>query len=119
MWIDRSALGLSGLCLTHCLAGTLVIALLSSAGGFWNHQVHAIGLLLALPLAVLALWRGVRRHRRTVLLLPAGVGLLAMAAGAFGRHGTAFEIGATVAGVLLLSAAHLFNIRWLGDSGRA
>ena len=32
--LDRIAIGLSGLCLVHCLATAILLGLLASAGGF-------------------------------------------------------------------------------------
>lgn len=111
-WLDRSALGLSSLCLAHCLAGSLLIAAASSLGGLWSHEVHAAGLALAVPLAAVALWRGARQHGRLAVLLPAAAGIMLMGAAVILGHGTTSEIGTTVCGVLLLAAAHLLNLRW-------
>lgn len=115
-WIDRVALGLSGLCVAHCLAGALLVAVLAAGGGLAGHAVHAVGLAVALPLAAFALWRGVRRHRRPAVLLlgVAGLGLMAASLGL--GHGGAGEIALSVLGVTLLGAAHLLNLRWSGHA---
>lgn len=110
-WIDRSAVSLSGLCLVHCLAGSLLIILASSAGGLFNHWIHAAGLMIAMPLAAVGLWRGWRRHGRTGIMMVGGLGLALMAAGLVVGHGNATEIILTVFGVTLLGSAHLFNLR--------
>ena len=111
-WIDRSAMGLSGLCVVHCLAGSVLFAALSATGGLWNHQVHAIGLAVALPLAIIALVRGIIYHRRYVVGVLGGAGLALMAASLFLVHGGWPEIAASLTGVLLLGTAHLLNLRW-------
>lgn len=42
---DRLAVGLSGLCLVHCLASTMLLAVLSAAGGaLLDPSIHEIGL---------------------------------------------------------------------------
>lgn len=111
--MDRSAIGLSGLCLVHCLTGSLLLAVLSVTGGFiWSHEVHAIGLLLAMPLAGFALWRGVRRHGRWLAAALGGLGLGFMAGALLTGHGQTSEIFYTVIGVSLLGMAHLLNLRW-------
>lgn len=110
-WIDKSAVSLSGLCLVHCLAGSLLLILASSAGGLFNHWIHAIGLMIAMPLAAVGLWRGWRRHRRGGIVALGGLGLALMAAGLVVGHGNMAEIVLTVAGVTLLGGAHLFNLR--------
>jgi len=112
-WIDRSAMGLSGLCLVHCLAGSLLLAVLSATGGLmWSHEVHMVGLLVAMPLAAVGLWRGVRRHGRWLVAALGGMGLGFMAGALFAAHGATSEIFYTVLGVSLLGAAHLLNLRW-------
>jgi len=111
-WLDCSAISLSGLCLIHCLAGSVLLAGLSMTGGLWNHQVHAIGLAVAVPLALFALFRGFRRHRRLVVAVLGCTGLALMAGSLFLPHGSAAEIGASVAGALMLATAHLLNLRW-------
>jgi len=112
-WIDRSALGLSGLCLVHCLAGSLLLAVLSAGGGFmWSHNIHMIGLAIALPLAAVGLWRGVQRHGRWLVAAVGGLGVGLMAGALFAAHGAAAELFYTVLGVTLLGGAHLLNLRW-------
>ena len=110
LWIDRSAIALSGLCLLHCLGGALILVFASTLGGFFSHEVHAVGFVLAAPLAAYGLVRGVRAHGHAWLLAPGGLGLALMIGALFVGHGTAFETIATIAGVSLLAAAHLANI---------
>ena len=112
-WIDRSALGLSGLCLLHCLAGAVLLSVLSVGGGLLSHTIHAWGLALALPLAAFGLWRGYRLHTRWQVIALGTAGLALMLASLFVGHGTVIEIGASVLGVGMLGTAHLLNLRWL------
>lgn len=111
-WIDRSAISLSGLCVLHCLIGALTMTMLASVGGVWSHKVHAIGLIVAAPLAVVALWRGVARHGRRAAAALGGGGLSLMAASVTLGHGHAGELATSLAGVTLLGIAHLLNLRW-------
>ncbi len=105
-------MGLSGLCLVHCLAGTLIVAILSSSGAlFFSHQIHAVGLLVALPLAAIALWRGVQTHGRWLVAALGVAGLSFMAGALTEPHGDPAEIALTVAGVALLASAHFYNLR--------
>ena len=47
--IDRLAIGLSGLCLVHCLASAVLLTLLASAGGLLlDPVIHEVGLTLAI-----------------------------------------------------------------------
>ena len=109
--LDKSAMTLSGLCLVHCLAGSLILTGLSLTGGLLSHQVHAIGLLFALPLAAVALWRGFGVHGRVIIPWLGGCGIALMVASLLLAHGGAAEIALSVAGVTLLAAAHWWNLR--------
>lgn len=109
--IDRAAVGLSGLCLVHCLATALFAGLLSSAGALLgNPLIHEVGLAVAILLGAVALGGGVRRHGRVGPLLVGGLGLGMMAAGLAMRHGGG-ETLATMAGVSLLALGHYLNRR--------
>ncbi len=110
-FLDKSAMTLSGLCLVHCLAGTLLLTLFAASSEWFSHNVHLFGLALALPLAAVALARGVAMHGRigVALLGVAGIGL--MATSLFIGHGGSGEILLSVAGVAMLGAAHFWNLR--------
>src|SRR4051794_10923371 len=74
--LDRIAMGLSGLCLVHCLATAILLGLLASAGGFLGQPVvHEIGLTLAMIIGSVALGRGVLEHG---FMLPSAVGALGL-----------------------------------------
>lgn len=108
--LDGSALGLSGLCLLHCLALPVFAALLP-AFGFWarTEWVHVLFVLVAAPLAALALLRPVHGRLAPAVLIGLGVmGVLLLGLGAFGP-GTA-HIPATVAGSVSLVCAHILNL---------
>jgi hypothetical protein len=111
--IDKSAIGLSGLCLVHCLFGSLALAVLSAGGsGLFGHDVHKTGLALAIPLAIFGLGRGIMAHRRWIIVAVGGVGIGFMAMALAMEHG-ATEALLTMIGVVLVAAAHILNIRWL------
>jgi len=113
LWIDKSAIGLSGLCLVHCLMGTLLLAALSAGGsGFFGHNIHQVGLAFAMPLAVLGLSRGIMRHGRWLVAAIGGLGIGFMAGALIVAHGSG-EVFFTVIGVVLVGIAHLLNIRWM------
>lgn len=115
---DRGAILLSGLCLAHCLALPLLSALVPWMA-VWageESQVHRWLLLLIVPISLLALADGCRKHRDWRAM---PVGLLALALLALAAtlgHGGIFpwsETGLTVLGSLALSASHLINLRAL------
>ena len=111
--LDLSAIGLSALCLVHCLA-LPVLALALPLLGSWAHAewVHVVFVSLAAPIALLALmdWSMLKPSSwRLVALAAAGLGL--MLAGALEVPVVSWERPLTVAGGLLLATAHLANWR--------
>ena len=109
--LDRVAVGLSGLCVVHCVASIVVVSVLSSAGTFLTSPaIHEFGLAGAVLLGAFALWQGYSAHRRRRPAMVGVVGLTLMACGLIVPHGWA-EVVATVAGVSVLAGAHLMNAR--------
>ncbi|USI71899.1 MerC domain-containing protein [Sphingomonas morindae] len=109
--LDRLAIGLSGLCLVHCVATVLLAASLASLGAaLANPAYHEVGFALAVLFGAIALGRGFRAHRDRRPLLLGGAGLVLMAAGLVVPHGLA-ELACTMAGVTLLAIAHRLNAR--------
>jgi hypothetical protein len=107
---DRIAMGLSGLCVVHCVTTAVLLGLLASAGGFLGKPIiHEVGLTLAMILGAIALGRGVREHG---FILPAAVGLtgLAVMAYALTLHETGLEPVYTIAGVMILALGHRLNL---------
>ena len=111
--LDRGAIGLSGLCLIHCLAFPVLIAFLPALASVLPQQwwVHSLILATAIPLAGLALWRGWRRHGDARPALLGGLGLGLMTLGVLVRETTVAETVLTVAGGLTVAAAHVLNWR--------
>ena len=111
--LDRMAIGLSGLCVVHCLASAVLLAMLSTLGGMLlNPLFHEIGLTFAIGLGALALGRGVLEHGYA---MPASMGAfgLGMMAGAMTlpHDGSGMESLWTVIGVGLLAFGHDLNRR--------
>jgi uncharacterized membrane protein len=108
---DRWAIGLSGLCLAHCLLSAVVVTVLASAGGvLLHHAFHEVGLLLAIGLGAVALGRGVLQHGYA---MPAWVGSLGlgMMAGALTLPHGGMEIVYSILGVLVVALGHDLNRR--------
>lgn len=111
--LDRLAIGLSGLCLLHCMAGFVLLSLFALTGDWLDHRVHVVGLLLAMPLAAVALWRGWRRHGRMEIGLAGFAGLLVMGLSLLVEHGDQAEMLVSMAGVIMLAFAHWRNLKAL------
>ncbi|CAA9521224.1 MAG: hypothetical protein AVDCRST_MAG09-2139 [uncultured Sphingomonas sp.] len=109
--LDRLAIGLSGLCLVHCIATTVLLAVLSAAGGILGaHWIHEVGLSLAMILGTFALGRGIVEHG---FMMPSAVGGLGLGvmAGALSMPHNGSEAALTVVGVLILALGHDLNRR--------
>ncbi|MES1997587.1 MAG: MerC domain-containing protein [Pseudomonadota bacterium] len=107
--LDRIAMGLSGLCLVHCLATAVLFGLLASAGGLLGSPlVHEVGLSIAMILGGIALGRGVMEHG---FILPSAIGSLGLGvmAGALTMPHDGNEAIFTVVGVMILALGHRLN----------
>ncbi|TFI59051.1 MerC domain-containing protein [Sphingomonas parva] len=109
--MDRMAIALSGLCLVHCLASAIFLAMLSAAGGLLlDPIIHEIGLMLAIGLGVLALGRGIVEHGFMMPSAVGGLGLGVMAGSLMIPHGGGSTVYSVI-GVLLLAMGHDLNRR--------
>ena len=109
--VDRLAIGLSGLCLVHCVATAVLVMVLSAAGGvLLDPRIHEVGLVFAIVLGVVGLGRGIREHG---FMLPAAIGALGLGtmAGSLTLHHGTEEVVYSVFGVLLLALGHDLNRR--------
>ena len=108
---DQLAIGLSGLCLVHCLASTIFFASIASVGGALLHPAfHEIGLVVAIGFALVTLVAGVLSHG---YMMPFAVGSfgLGMMAGALSRPHDGSEVLATMIGVAVVALGHDLNRR--------
>lgn len=111
--LDRFAIGLSSLCLVHCLATPLVLLVLPalSLGFALPDSFHTWMLLTAIPVSILALRSGHRHHRQILPAIAAFTGLSLLGCGALVIATAKLELLVTVAGALCLAGAHYWNAR--------
>ena len=111
-WLDGAAVTLSALCLVHCLALPLVVAGLPFLSQFSESHLHAQALIIVLPLSIVALAIGYRRHTSLRIIAGGAVGMALLVIGATFAHGqlglTADRVF-TISGSLILATAHFFN----------
>ncbi len=113
-WLDSTAVALSALCLVHCLALPVVVAGLPFLAQFSEGHLHAQMLVVVLPLSVIALSFGFRRHRDLRIVAAGALGMLLLAIGATFAHtqlGLTADRAFTIAGSLILATAHWKNTR--------
>lgn len=109
--LDRLAIGLSGLCLVHCVASVFLLTLLASAGGMLLHPaVHEVGLCMAIAIGTFALTRGSIEHGYVLPAAVGGLGLGVMAGALAVPHGPT-ETVYTMVGVAILALGHDLNRR--------
>ncbi len=107
--LDRFAIGLSGLCLMHCLATSVFLAMVATAGGVLGAEwVHEVGLVMAMIMGALALGRGIVEHGYMMPSSVGGLGLGVMA-GALTLPHDGTEALFTVVGVGILALGHRLN----------
>jgi hypothetical protein len=108
---DGLGLGIAGLCLVHCLATSILLAIFAAAGGAFLHPaIHEIGLVLAIGFGILALGQGILQHG---FMLPASIGALGIGVmgGALTLPHGGIEVFYTILGVAMLSLGHMLNHR--------
>jgi len=111
-WLDGAAVGLSALCLIHCLALPLVVAGLPFLAQFAEGHLHAQMLVVVLPLRFIALGLGYRHHRNPKIVAAGAVGMLILTIGATVAHdklGLTADRLFTIVGALILATAHFYN----------
>lgn len=108
-WLDLASMGLSGLCVVHCVALPFLVAALPFLGVFsQNDLVHQVLIGIAAPLSALALWRS-GGWRKPMVVAPMIIGLLMLAAAAFIPDFEPVEAAMSVVGALLVAAGHTIN----------
>lgn len=112
-WMDRGAAALSGLCVLHCALGAALLVAAAPLPWLGGHGVHAFGLALVLPLALVALLRGRQRHGDDAPLALGISGLALMLLGIAVGHGSIVEFLLVGAGAAVHATAHGWNLRHL------
>ncbi|MBD27633.1 MAG: MerC mercury resistance protein [Verrucomicrobiaceae bacterium] len=113
---DKTAIGLSVLCLLHCLLVPTFLVFLSGyiSLSYNNEIVHYILLLIAIPVSIYALIAGARNHKSINFLYLGFTGILflilAVTLGAqiWGETG---EKALTTLGALIVAISHFKNYR--------
>lgn len=112
--LDRVAIGLSGLCVLHCLALPVILIAAPFLGGFADDHLHAQMLVLVLPISVIALATGFRRHQNRHIIAWAVVGMVLLVLGGTVMHaqfGLVMDRVFTIGGSAVLAVAHWYNAR--------
>ena len=114
LW-DRLGIALSVVCLVHCLRLPVAIAIAPFVAARWlgADEFHVTAALALVPVALLAMVPGLRRHGRkgVAAAMAAGLSLISTAAFAGERLlSQEWTTGIAVAGGLILVTAHAVNL---------
>ncbi len=113
--LDSAAAALSGLCLLHCLALPVLIAVLPFLGQFGEGHFHVQVLVVVLPVSIFAFALGFRRHRSKSVVAWGGIGMVLLVLGgtvAHNSYGIVADRTVTICAALILAVAHYFNNRF-------
>jgi hypothetical protein len=110
--MDNLAIGLSLMCTVHCLATPVLIALLPSLAALQldNEQFHFWLLLAVLPISLLALSLGCKKHKHVRYIAFGFTGLGLMVLAIFIGHELAEKV-LTLLGSAFIAGAHWYNYR--------
>lgn len=114
--LDKAAIGVSLLCVVHCLSIPFILALGPALNlWFWGSEGFHLALLtVVLPLSLVAFWMGYRTHHNARMWAPGLIGLGIVTVTAILEH---FVIGPGTAAVMtsgggvFLIVAHVMNLK--------
>ena len=112
--LDQMALVLSGLCLLHCLLLPFAVAVLPFLGQFSDDHLHAELLVVVIPVSLVALYLGYRRHSHSGVVVMGLAGLVVLTIGGTVAHdlyGLLADRTLTVIGSVTLAITHYRNFR--------
>jgi hypothetical protein len=112
---DKAAIGLSFLCVVHCLFFPVLLIVMPPLSGLFalNDELFHRWLLYAVvPISVIALLMGYLHHRSGRVFLIGALGLLLLLTAAFSGHeflGEYGEVTLTVLGSSIIAYGHIRN----------
>ena len=116
LWLDKAAISLSVTCALHCVLLPVGLVLVPSIASlpFGDENFHRGLVFLVLPMSLVALTLGCRRHRQWSAFCVGVVGVSILLATALYGHdlmGESLEKTTTVIGSSLVIVGHLLNFR--------
>ena len=116
-FLDRVAISASALCMLHCLVTPLLLVAVPiiSSTFLADELFHKVLVAFVLPVSLIALFLGCRRHRDRVVLIFGSIGLFCLVLVAavghdlFGEFGEFGEKVATIISGVILVLGHIRN----------
>ena len=117
--LDLYAIGLSTLCVLHCIALPLFVSVMPViALAAESELVHRVLVVAAVPVSLRVIWNKRPVHGNRVFIGAALIGLVLLLLAAFMEALAQYEEPITVTGGALLGSAHLWNwVRTCGNDG--
>lgn len=108
---DRLGISASMLCIVHCLL-TPAVVLFSPLVGEWMSApaFHAVIVIIVVPIALWALWRGYTQHKQKRVLILGVIGIALIFGAIWVGHENKWETVLMICAGVLLSLAHLSNL---------
>lgn len=112
--LDKFAVSTSAICAIHCLCLPLLLGVFPAMGAtlFGDEFFHVLLLWLVIPLSLVALTLGCRKHQSRLVALMGLSGLTFLVIAATLGHDMLGEVGeraATLIGAIAIAAGHLRN----------
>lgn len=109
---DRLGISASVICIIHCLLTPALVAISPVLANYFSDQMfHAIVVIIVVPVAVLALWRGYLLHRKKSVLYNGSIGIALIFAALYMGHGHHMETSLMIIAGIILSMAHYRNLK--------
>jgi hypothetical protein len=112
--LDQVAVALSGLCLVHCLMLPFLVVLVPVLAQVSDEHFHLEMLIVVIPVSLIALALGYRRHGHTGVVIAGLAGLAILTVGgtlAHEAYGLLADRVLTVLGSITLAITHYRNFR--------
>ena len=118
--LDLTAIILSALCALHCLFIPLALLFVPSLAAYFFAQeaFHQILLFFIIPISIIAMFLGCRKHKKYNIFLYGIIGIVFLLISAFWGHdlfGESGEIILTIFGSSIISVGHFKNQRHCKD----
>lgn len=112
--LDKFAVSTSALCAIHCLTLPLMLSVFPAVGAsiFGQESFHVLLLWLVIPLSLMALSLGCRKHKNLLVAVMGLIGLTFLVIAATLGHDLLGETGeriATLLGAIAIAVGHLRN----------
>lgn len=112
--LDKFAVSTSAICAIHCLCLPLLLGVFPAMGAtlFGEEFFHVLLLWLVIPLSLVALFLGCRKHKSRLVALMGLAGLTFLVIAASFGHDVLGEVGervATLIGAVAIAVGHLRN----------